>query len=268
MAWSIAGIVMIGISLLLWLVQRQQLATARSINSARFATVAELTHMSQEIAQEIGGGSWRDYVKVLGTIECDRPLISELKQEPCVYYTMSVRRDYEETVIRTDSKGKSHRERNRSSEIVATNSQRIPFELHDATGKIEVNPNGADIDSIKILDEFRPDQSSSHSLRYGSSSSQTQERSGQRGDRQTLGYRYSESIMPVGRRVLVVGEVSDYGGILMLKKPTTSDQRWLISFKTDDELTAKAEQNAQHARIAMMFFGVVGVVSVILGLFL
>ncbi len=265
MAWLIAGIVVFGIGLILGFVQRHQRATALSIKSARRATIAELIHMAEEIAQEIGGGSWRDYVKVLGTVECDRPLMSELKQEPCVYYTMSVRRDYEETVMRTDSKGKSYRETQRRSETVATNTQSIPFWLHDTTGKIEVNPDEAAIDSVKLLDEFRPDQASSDVLRYGAFS-QALGRAERGGDRHTLGYRYSESILPLGRRVLVVGEVSDHSGSLVLRKPSAPGQKWLISLKTDDELAAKADQGAKQAGIAMKVCLIGGAMLIIMGL--
>jgi len=265
MAWLTTGIVLLGIGLVLFFVQRSQRARSLGIKSASAATIAELAQMADEIAAEIGRGSWRDYVIIRGTITCDRPLISELKQEPCVYYTMTVRRDYEETVVRKDSDGRSRREVQRGSEIVASNKRSIPFQLQDATGTITVNPEGANIDSVNILNDFRPDQSSSQSLSYGNFSITVNSLMTQ-GDRHTLGYRYSEAVLPVGRTVFVFAELSDEFGERVLQKPTQSNQPFLISFKAPNELATNADRAAKRAYYAMLICLVAGLVLGLVGL--
>ena len=90
MAWTVVGLVFLVISAVLFFVQKSERHKAFSIRSAQTVTTSELAHLAREIAKEIGGGSWQDYVKVSGMVECDRPIVSELRQEPCVYYTMTV----------------------------------------------------------------------------------------------------------------------------------------------------------------------------------
>lgn len=265
MAWLTTGVVLLGIGLVLFFVQRSQRARSLGIKSARAATIADLAHMADEIAAEIGRGNWREYVTLRGTITCDRPLMSELKQEPCVYYTMTVRRDYEETVVRKDGDGRSHREVQRGSEVVASNKRSIPFQLRDATGTITVNPEGATIDSVSILNDFRSEQASSQSVSYGNFSI-TVNRPMSEGDRQTLGYRYSEAVLPVGRTAFVLAELSDEFGERMLQKPAQANQPFLISLKAPAELATNADRAASRAYYAMLICLVAGLALVIVSL--
>ena len=89
-----------------------------SLKSARKTTTKELHQTSSAISEEIDGGIWRDYVKLWGTITADEPLISELKKETCVYYEMTVQREYEETVREKNSQGQWVQSTKRKSETV------------------------------------------------------------------------------------------------------------------------------------------------------
>ncbi|WP_416665719.1 E3 ubiquitin ligase family protein [Egbenema bharatensis] len=262
MGWVIAGLVFIAIGVVLFFVHRNERQKAFSIRSAELMTTAELSHLSGEIAREIGGGSWRDYVKVTGVIECDRPLISELRQEPCVYYTMTVKREYEESVTEKDSSGKTRTETRRGSEVVASNQQSVPFWLRDPQGAIEVNPDGANIETVKVLDEFRPEQAIGGTISFGQFSRQV----GFGDRRRTIGYRYTESILPLQRRIFVLGAVSDSGQQLTLLKPTEAGKRFIISLKSEEELTRSADQSAQNGMYAMIACGAIGVILLVIGI--
>ena len=144
----VLGILLLIIGVILFFVQRYQRQKSMSIRLARSGSVAELQHLSKEIGAEIGPGNWREYVKLTGQIRCDRPLTAELTQEPCVYYTMRVTREYEETVRKQDNEGKSYQETQRGSDTVSSNERSIPFNLTDATGQINVNPDGAAFDTV------------------------------------------------------------------------------------------------------------------------
>ena len=100
---AIFGAILLIIGVVLFFVQKNYSTKLRSIQSAIPATVAELQKIASEIAAEIGSGNLREYVKVRGLIRSDRPLLSELKQQPCVHYTMRVVREYEEKIQTTDS---------------------------------------------------------------------------------------------------------------------------------------------------------------------
>lgn len=264
MPFLVIGIVLLVVGVILYLAQRHQTRRASSLRAARPATVAELERMAHDIAQEIGGGSWRDYVRLVGDIVCDHPLISELKQEPCVHYSMTVRREYEETITRQDETGKSIQETRRSSETLASNQQWMPFVLRDQTGVIAVNPTGAEIETVKVLDEFRP-ESAGGLISYGRYS---QVPSHLHPGRRTLGYHYSESILPLHRRATIFAMVSDRDGHLTLENPSNTDpnRAFIIALKTEEELTKSAERSATGLRIAMQVCLALGVVLTLVGL--
>jgi uncharacterized membrane protein len=257
------GIILLVIGVSLFFVQKQQRHRARSVQLARSVTVAELQRLAGEIANEIGGGNWRDYIKLSGLIRCDRPLTSELKQEACVHYQMSVTREYEATVTKRDSQGKSHRETERGSETIASNQRSQPFYLEDATGRIEVNPDGAQIETIKVLNDFRQEAATGGVISYGGFSVVLGQNPS---DRRTLGYRYSESILPVDQRVLVVGMLSDSSGSLIVQKPIQSSNQFIIALKDEEALTAQASNTAQAAFYGMIGCSVAGIILLAIAL--
>ena len=258
----VLGAILLTIGIILFFVQKHQRGKAFSLRKARAVTVAELQHLAREVAAEIGGGSWQDYVKLTGTIRCDRPLTSELKQEPCVHYQMSVRREYEETVTKRDSDGKSYRDTERGSETVSSNQRSVPFHVEDHTGQIEVNPNGASIETVKILDEFRQEQSAGGMISFGGFSLALGSTSG---NRRTLGYHYTESILPTEQQVLVVATVSDQTGHLVLQRPAEKANQFIIALKTEAELTRVTQRNAQISFYSMIGCLGIGALLLIMG---
>ncbi|MBF2057274.1 MAG: hypothetical protein IGQ45_08625 [Cyanobacterium sp. T60_A2020_053] len=90
------GIILIIVGIILFFIRQNQSNELLSLQSARKTNVAELTNIANSISQEIGVGDWRDYVKIWGKITVNKPILSELKQEPCVYYEMKIEREYEE----------------------------------------------------------------------------------------------------------------------------------------------------------------------------
>ncbi|MFN9869314.1 MAG: GIDE domain-containing protein, partial [Pseudanabaena sp.] len=80
--------------------------------------------------------------------------------------------------------------------------------------------------------------------------------------------RYTESIFPFEREVLVICTAADDGGQLTLRKPIQTDKKFIISLKSEEEL-AKSTANAAQS----FFYGMIGSLSaglilVILGLIL
>ncbi|WP_055075467.1 E3 ubiquitin ligase family protein [Pseudanabaena sp. 'Roaring Creek'] len=260
---AIFGGILLVVGIILFFVQKNYSTKLQSIRSATSSTVVELQNIAREIAGEIGSGNLREYVKVRGIIRSENPLISELKQAPCVYYAMRVVREYEEQHTTRDSEGKSRTETRRGSETISSNSQSIPFTLQDRSGELVVNPDGGDIETTQILNEFRQENSSL--LSFGAFRLSV---SLGMGGRRTLGYRYTESILPCDREVLVIGTAADEGGQVTLRKPIQSDKKFIISLKSEEEL-AKSTANAAK----WFFYGMVaclslGAVLLIVGLVL
>ncbi|MEM9815766.1 MAG: E3 ubiquitin ligase family protein [Cyanobacteria bacterium P01_D01_bin.6] len=232
---KVIGIILLVMSAVLFFTRRNQQQKLFSIKRARSVTVSELTDTAGAVADEIGGGNWRDYVKLWGQVATDEPLRSEHKQESCVHYVSTVTREYEE---KTED-GKLERK----AEQVSCHRRFTQFWLKDDTGSILINPDGAAIDTVAIMDEFR------------------QERSGS-----TLGYRYAESVLPLGQAVLVVGAVSDATGQVVIGQPVQADHRYLISLKDEELLATATSRNAQNTGIAMFICLGLGTALLIWGL--
>lgn len=252
---------MLIVGAVLFFVQRNQKQKVFSIKSARPVKTTELTETASAVADEIGGGSWRDYIKLWGEVQADAPLTSELKQQPCVHYVAKVTREYEEMVTERNSEGNLERKQVRKSEVISNNRQSIPFKLKDDAGTIVVNPDGADIETIQVLNEFRQGASRGGQISFGPVTLSTDGGAGK-----TLGYRYTESILPVGRNVLVVGAASDLTGQVMVEKPTQGDKKYVISFKNEEALAATVAKNAQISFFAMVGCGAAGAILLVVGL--
>jgi len=259
---AIFGGILIVIGIILFFVQKNYSTKLQSIRLATSSTVAELQSIASAVAGEIGSGSLREYVKVSGIIRSDRPLISELKEEPCVHYSMRVVREYEEQHKTRDSEGKSRTETRRGSETISSNSQSISFRLEDRTGELTVNPDGGDIDTVQVLNEFRP-EGSGGLLSYGLFSLAV---SAGIGGRRTLGYRYTESILPCDREVLIIGTAADEGGHITLRKPIQADKKFIISLKNEEELAKSTASAAKGFLYGMIACLAIGVILVIVGL--
>ena len=67
---------------------------------------------------------------------------------------MQVQREYEETYYTTDQQGRRMRQTRRASEVVASNTQSVPFIEQDATGHIPVEPEGAHFVAAQSLVAF------------------------------------------------------------------------------------------------------------------
>jgi E3 Ubiquitin ligase len=260
----IAGAIFIVVGVVLFFLQKYQREKLHSIRLANAMQAADIHKLAQTVQQEIGSGSWKDYVKLSGSIECAHPLTSELKQVPCVYYSMQVTREYEETVTRTDSEGRQTRETERGSEQVSSNSQSTPFLLNDGTSTIRVNPTGANIETVSVLDEFRSEPRDGL-LSFGNFSLALGNM-GLHGGRRTLGYRYRESILPLDRRVFILAAVGDTTGEIALQKPTESGRKFLISLKSEEQVMGDAAKSAQILLFVMIACWVIGPILVIAGL--
>ena len=248
---AIAGFILLTVGAVLWWVQRRQQSRCNQLKLARACQVADLEATATEISKEIGGGDWRDYVWLWGNPKTSTPLISELKQVPCVAYTSTVVREYEETVREKDSSGNVTTRTQRGSETVSQHQQRIPFDLVDKSGQVVVDPEGANIESVEVLNEFRPGNPAGGMLSFGPFSLALGNDGGQ-GGRKTLGYRYKETVLALDRPLLVVGTASDRTGTVAIEKPTQADQPYIITTKSHEAITKDVNQSAQIALWSMV----------------
>jgi hypothetical protein len=145
-------------------------------------------------------------VEVKGTLRCESPLHSEMAEESCACYISRVSREYvRSSGHSSDDTPGSHQPRQTASETLSESIQAVPFFVEDRTGKVEVHPQGSEVDAKEVVDRFEPSASPGFTL--GGAPVPFDE------DANTLGYRYTESVLPIDSPVYVLGVVREDGGI-------------------------------------------------------
>jgi hypothetical protein len=142
-------------------------------------------------------------VEVKGTLRCEEPLTSEISGKTCAYYIATVSREYLERDHDDDDVGSDRR-----TEILSQNHQFAPFSVEDATGSVPVNAEGAEVDAREVVNRFeRNTGNEGPSISLGGATLNLG------GGERTIGYRYTESILPIDAPVYVLGTVQESGEI-------------------------------------------------------
>jgi hypothetical protein len=243
------GILFLAIALGCYFAARGQSSRLRAMIAADTFSSQELQELYNRVVPSLGGEALAQICEVAGAIEADVALSAPLSGQACVAYTRTVTREYEEDVTSTDSDGKATTTAARRSEMVENNQQRVRFFVRDTAGRVLVEPDQANLDQIETADRFEP----------------AQPKPGER--TRTLGYRYQEQALPIGTHVYVLGCVVDGGGQPMIaRSPRDLKQRFMISRRSERELTTAATNAAHKLYYAAGGSGLVGLVLVVLGL--
>lgn len=163
-------------------------------------------------------------VEVKGHVEVDQPLISDLARVPCVAFRCSVTEHWTTKRTERDSKGNTRTVTEHHSRTVYSNSGELDFRVRDRTGAVVVRPAGASIDlldGLADLDGPLPD-----SPAYGLSPTHFGGH-----------LHYDESVMPVGQRVYVLGQVSEDHAI---QQPEAVERPFIISHRSEEDLCSSA----------------------------
>ena len=200
-------------------------------------------------ASDVSGLAPGTLVEVKGTLRCEEPLSSEMAGEKCAYYSSKVIREYMERDYDDDDVGSDRR-----SEVVAHNEQLAPFVVEDSTGTVAVNAEGAEMDAKQVVNRFeRNTGSEGPSISLGGTTIHLG------GGERTLGYRYTETILPVDAPVYVLGTVQQGGGI---GTPSGDEgHRFIVSHRSEEAL-------GQTVGKTVLWLGVGGIASIAVGVVL
>lgn len=200
-------------------------------------------------ASDVSGLAPGTLVEVKGTLRCEEPLSSEMAGEKCAYYSSKVIREYMERDYDDDDVGSDRR-----SEVVAHNEQFAPFVVEDSTGTVAVNAEGAEMDAKQVVNRFeRNTGSEGPSISLGGATIHLG------GGERTLGYRYTETILPVDAPVYVLGTVQQGGGI---GTPSGDEEhRFVVSHRSEEAL-------GQSLGKTVLWLGVGGIASIAVGVVL
>ena len=256
----IVGLVLLGVAAFCAFQARSQARRVAQMEATESKTVAELDSLAETINDELGAGQFYFPAEVNGTVVCDLPLKTELAGLDAVHYSMSVVRHYEHRVETTNAEGRRESRMVQSSEGVASNSRSVPFWVEDQTGSIRVNPEGAEWVTEKVLSRYEQGSrgSSFGGFRLSSSSWGS-------GNGRTLGYRYEEEAVPVGRRVYILGVAADSPEGIQMRKPD-KDGRLIISVKSEDVLKEQKQSSVAILWIVAGVSAIIGVYCLFAGL--
>lgn len=264
MTGIIIGAVLFGIGALMIVMRGKKKSHLLEIKSIPTSTIQELKETSQLVKEELGQtGGFKQMAEVKGTIRCANPLTAELSKQPCVYYRMQVEERYEETYTEKDSEGKTVQKTRTDTTTVASNTQQVPFEIEDATGRITVNPSGANIEAIQVVNKYEPYTANETSLSFGEF--RLNLTLGNTGGRNILGYQYTEYILPIDRQAFVIGLACDTSGELMIQNPGEKGKPFIVTTKSEEELIRGTESTVKTLMVVGIVCFVLGAVALGLG---
>jgi hypothetical protein len=245
----VGGILLLIVALICYFIARSQAGKLKAMNAADTYTAQMLSDLHSRVTAALGGEALAQPCEVEGVIESDAPLNTPLSNTACVAYTYQVSREYEEDVTSTDSEGKQVTRTERGSESLESEDRRVNFWVRDATGRALVIPDNADLDLVEITNRFEAASSPGFARR------------------RDLGRRSVEQALAVGTRVYVLGCAVDYQGQPAIgRSPKESKARFMISRRSERELTQSAASWSRNLYYAAAGLGIVGLLLIVFGL--
>jgi hypothetical protein len=258
----IIGIVLIGLGVYFFFARKKSQLTLFNIKATQTFKTKDIIDLCNAVKEDIGPGCFNKVLEVKGIIKCDNPLVGELSKQKCVYYSMKVTHEYDETYTIRNSQGRSEKRTIRGSEVISSNTQSIHFYVEDDTGRILINPSNAALHTIKAVDRFETSGGNTGTIKFGQFSFTAPARSS---GRRTLGYRYVEEIIHVERRVYVIGEASDSTGELMLQLQRNKKESFIVSLKSEEELIKATEGSIVMYLVGAIIAIIIGIVLIVYG---
>ncbi|PKQ69263.1 E3 ubiquitin ligase family protein [Raineya orbicola] len=270
MGFIIAGIICIAIAVGLWFYRKSQLDKSLNIRYQQTTTAKNIWENYEDIVATVGQGHYTEVVEVKGIAKCNNPLLADHSEKPVVYYKAYIIHEYEVQEQERDNNGNTRWVTRRKSETISSNEQSVPFYIDDGSGKtIAVNPALAEKHTTTTVDRFERELSQGYLNQHRNTSWGMQLMSflnnvGTYGSR-TLGYRLVEECIPVNARLYVYGEANDKDGELTISKPRDTNQHFIVSVKSEEELVQSAESSAKWSLIGAIALVVIGAVLMIVG---
>jgi hypothetical protein len=184
-------------------------------------------------------------VEVAGTLRVRTPLTAEFSQKPCAYFKAEIER--EEVYYERDSQGRD--ERRTRTTTVYTNMKYGQCLIEDASGRVGIDFDGADVEAIQTVKEptAPPGQTNASGIIGGVLSALSSTNST---------YTRKESILPADIPVFVLGEVQQ-GGLIGKPAKGSKNKIFVISHKSKEERTTSLTKTARWLlAFIILLFGV------------
>jgi hypothetical protein len=237
---------------------RQTRSNIHAMIGAETLPVAELADLHRTAVEVAGPGGFRRICEVVGVAQPGPHglLEAELSHTKCVWHRHTVQRRYNQ--VSYDSDGR--RRVSRRTETVAELVSEQPFTVVDDTGAVLVRPNGIHPDGTeKVISRFEKNTNRS----TGPTIFGIQLPGVDRDD--TIGYEYTEWVLPADVRLYVHGEASDRSGELAFEKPENG--LCLISTRTEAEIKKSYVRMQKLFAFGGLGAGALGIVLLVMAAF-
>ena len=184
-------------------------------------TVRDLLHRYQSHCDRHGAGGFRSVVEVHGMARSPVALRSGIDSSPCIYYEYRVERLWKRRPARGGLPLLGELDSSQGHDVLMAR-QRVceRFWLTDPSEeRIVVDPAGAEFSSETVVDRFErldgavAEEATVKVKEYPFVLSAAVERD----DVETIGFRFTESVIPLNRLVAIRALASDEGGELALR---------------------------------------------------
>jgi len=261
------GIACIVLALILVIIRVFQAKQLFQYQATETSTVESLNQVAQDMQNDIGKGSFIQKAEVKGICTSDTPLTADFSGTSCVYYACRVIREYEERKTVTDSEGHHHEETVRGSETVQSTERSVRFTIKDTTGVVHVVPDGAKFITERSFSRYEHSEPQGGRLNLGGMTINLGVFSPLAHGRRTIGYRYEEESIPVGRSLYILGEANDKEGFINITKPTSNKDAFVISVKSEEELIRNSKNAVLALAVAAGVSSLLGIALIIYSLF-
>ena len=224
--------------------------------------IRNLKENHESLSNSFGKNSFNLYVKLYGDAYAEKALKAEYSDKECVYYSVKVERAYEELVTKTDSNNKTTKNWVRKNETVLDKSYYSDgFGIRDGEETIGISHHNLDIDTVESYSHFEASEQikgSQFSIAGISFNTGPSIR--------TIGFKYLETIVPLGKRLFVVGHANDQDGKLMISKPAETDKPFMVSMLSESEILNGLNTASKNKKIGGMVVLILGIGLLIFGI--
>jgi len=236
--------------------------------------LSDLAALVAEVRADLLGdeaSGYAEYCELKGTLTSSEPVRGELSGEDVAIYESRVERLLETRHETRHDDGRITSEWRKSTESLSSNRREATFFLDDGTGRVRVDIAGAELSLEKVVDRFEPpgaverEGDGALALTIGGFSLSVAGVD-TRSDRRTVGYRFEERILPLGRDVYALGEVIDTGDGLILRKTAEKEQPFVLSLRSETQLIGASEASARWRKAVGAVAIAVGIALAVIGL--
>ncbi len=273
MIW--VGLVLVLIAALLFWLSRRSADKVLYVKATETSTIGSIQKLVSEVAADMGGQAtgYKDYVEVKGRVVCDSPHRGELSEQLGAIVEIDVIRVAERLEESRDAHGHIRSTWRKHEETLSSNRRESPFSIDDGSGRLNVKSNRS-IELVKSFEQFQPEGGAGFgggqlSLSMGRFQISLGGGGWDPTSSRTLGYKYIERILPVGKPVYAIGEVAvteDDG--LVLRAPTDEDKKkpFVLSPRTEEEIVKSAEKSAAVLKIIAAVLALGGLALAVVGM--